>query len=179
MGAFFTNCNVRATDTSKCASVLKSSISLRALMTDSKNGWITAYDEESESQDIEILRRLAIKLSKELKTVAIGILVHDSDIFQYLIYENGKLIDQFDSKPDYFGPVGDEQKKEWRGNFGKLLPYAAKGTATSDFKRVAAKEYVVEEERAGEFAKLLGMDHSRATTGFKYLQETKHSFKLV
>ena len=179
MGASFTNCNVRTTDTAKCAKVLKSSSGLRALMTDSKNGWVTVYDEESESQDINILRRLAKRLSAELKTVAIGILVHDSDIFQYLFYENGELVDQFDSKPDYLGPVSDEQKKEWRGGFGKLLPYATKGSAISDFKRAAKKQCVVEEERAGEFSKLLGIDPSRAKTGFKYLQEAQHSFKLV
>jgi hypothetical protein len=179
MGAFFTNCNVRTTDTAKCARLLKSSSGLRAILTDSKKGWVTVYDEESESQGIEILRRLAKKLSAELKTVAIGVLVHDSDIFQYLFYENGELVDQFDSKPDYFGPVSEAQRKEWRGDFGKLLPYAAKGTALADFKRAAKKECVVEEERAGEFSKLLGMDPSRATTGFKYLQETQHSFKLV
>jgi hypothetical protein len=179
MGAFFTNCNVRTTDTKKCAKALESSSGLRALMTDSMNGWVTVYDEESESQDIEILRRLAKKLSAELKSAAIGVLVHDSDIFQYLIYENGELVDQFDSKPDYFGPVSEAQRKEWRGDFGKLIPYAAKGAAISDFKRAAKKECVVEEERADEFSKLLGIDHSRATTGFKYLQETQHSFKLV
>ncbi len=62
MGASFTNCNVRTTDTAKCAKVLKSSSGLRALLTDSQNGWVTVYyDEQSESQDIEILRRLAKK----------------------------------------------------------------------------------------------------------------------
>jgi len=179
MGAFLTNCNVRTADTAKCAKVLQSSIGMRALITDSKNGWITVYDEECESQDINILRRLAKKLSAELKTVAIGILVHDSDIFQYLVYEKGELVDQFDSKPDYFGPVSDEQKNEWRGDFGKLLPYATKGTTLSDFKRASKKQCVVEEERVGEFSKLLGIDPSRAQTGFKYTQKTQHSFKLV
>ena len=179
MGAFFTNCNVRTKDTAKCAKALASSISSRALMTDSKHGWITVYDAESESQNINILRHLANELSEKLKTVAIGILIHDSDILQYLVYENGKLVDQFDSKPDYSGPVSDAQKKEWRGHFSKLLPYAAKGTALSDFKRVAEKECVFEEERVGEFSKLLGIDPSRAGTGFKYSQETQHSLKLV
>jgi hypothetical protein len=99
--------------------------------------------------------------------------------FNILIYENGGLVDQFDSKPDYFGPVSDAQRTEWRGDFGKLLSYATKGTAISDFKRAAEKECVVEEERVGEFSKLLGLDPSRAMTGFKYAQETQHSFKLV
>jgi hypothetical protein len=92
MGAFFTNCNVRATDTAKCAKALASLISSRAFMTDSKNGWITVYEEGSESQDIDILRRLAKALSAELKTVAIAVLVHDSDVLQYLVYEKCKFV---------------------------------------------------------------------------------------
>ena len=179
MGASFTNCNVRTKNAAKCEKALASSMSSRALLTGSKNGWITVYDEESESQDVRILRRLAKKLSAELKTVAVGILVHDSDIFQYLVYENGVLIDQFDSKPDYFGPVSDAQKNEWRGDFSKLLPYATKGVASSRFKLVAEKKCLFEEERAGEFAELLGIDPSRAKTGFKYTQDAEHSFKLV
>ncbi|MGC2817877.1 MAG: ankyrin repeat domain-containing protein, partial [Candidatus Acidiferrum sp.] len=109
----------------------------------------------------------------------IATMVHDSDIFVYLVFENGEFVDQFDSKPDYFGPVTEAQRKEWRGDFSKLLPYAKKATALEDFKRVAAKEFVFEEERAGEFAQLLGIDPSRARTGFKYAQETKNRFKLI
>jgi ankyrin repeat protein len=38
---------------------------------------------------------------------------------------------------------------------------------------------IFEEERAGEFSQLLGIGPSRAKTGFKYVQETKHKFTLV
>lgn len=179
MGASFANCNVRTTHALKCAKALASSIGSRALMTDPKRGWITVYDEESESQGDKVLRGLAKTLSAKLKTVVISIFVHDSDIFHYLVYEKGELVDQFDSKPDYFGPLSDAHKKEWRGDFSKLLSYATKGTALSDFKRLAERDCLFEEERAGEFAELFGIDPSRAMTGFKYTQEAKHSFKLV
>jgi hypothetical protein len=179
MGAFFTNYHVRKVDAEVCAKALTTLISSRALVTDSKNEWTTVYDEQSDSQDIEVLRRLAKDLSSKLKTAVIAMMVHDSDIFVYLIYENGKLIDQFDSKPDYFGPVSGAQKKEWRGDFAKLIPYAKKKASTQDFNRIAEKETVFEEERAGEFSQLLGIDPSRAKTGFKYLQESKHKFRPV
>ena len=126
MGAFFTNYHIRKTDASRCAKALAAAIRSRALITDSKNGWTTVYDEESESQDVNVLHRLAKDLSSKLKTAVIAMMVHDSDIFVYLVYEDGELIDQFDSKPDYFGPVSEAQKKEWRGDFGKLLPFARK-----------------------------------------------------
>jgi hypothetical protein len=179
MGAFFTNYHVRKTDPAACTKTLAALINSRALVTDSKNGWTTIYDERSDSQDIEVLRGLAKNLSSKLKTAVIAMMVHDSDIFVYLIYENGELIDQFDSKPDYFGPVSEAQKQEWRGNFAKLIPYANKKASIQNFKRVARKAHVFEERSAGEFAQLLGIDPSRAKTGFKYVQETKHKFTLV
>lgn len=179
MGAFFTNCHVRTRDTAKCLKVLPSIIGKRALVTDCENDWITIYDEESESQDMKILRRLAENLSSKLKTVAMAMLVHDSDVLQYVVYDKGKLIDQFDSKPDYFGPVPDAQKQEWRGNFAKLLSYASKKTGLADFERAASRKLVVEEERAGQFGELLGIDADRAQTGFKYAQQTEHAHKLI
>jgi ankyrin repeat protein len=179
MGSFFTNYHVRNANAAACAKALTTLISSRALVTDAKNGWTTVYDERSESQNIEVLRELAKGLSSKLKTAVIAMMVHDSDIFVYLIYEKGKLIDQFDSKPDYFGPVSEAQKKEWRGDFAKVIPYAKKKASIQDFKRAAEKEIVFEEDRAGEFSQLLGIEQSHARTGFKYVQETKHKFKLV
>ncbi len=179
MGAFFTNYHVRTADATNCAKVLATRIRSRALITDSKNGWITVYDEQSESQDINVLHRLAKDFSTKLKTAVVAMMVHDSDIFVYLAFEKGELIDQFDSRPDYFGPVSEAHKKEWRGNFSKLLPYANKKASIRDFKRVAEKDLVFEEERVGEFSQLLGIDPARARTGFKYVQETRHKFTLI
>jgi ankyrin repeat protein len=179
MGASFTNYHVREVDAGACAKALTTLISSRAFVTDSQNGWTTVYDERSDSQDIEVLRGLAKGLSSKLKTAVIATMVHDSDIFVYLIYENGELIDQFDSKPDYFGPVSEAQKREWQGNFAKSLPYAKKKVSIQDFKRIAEKEHVFEEHRAVEFSQLLGIDASRARIGFKYAQETEHKFTLV
>jgi hypothetical protein len=179
VGAFFTNYHVRKTDAAACAKALAALISSRALVTDSKNGWTTVYDERSDSQDVEVLRGVAKGLSAKLKTAVIAMMVHDSDVFVYLLYKNGELIDQFDSKPDYLGSVSETQKKEWRSDFNKLLPYAKKKSSIQDFMRVVAKEFGFEEERAGELAQLLGIDPSRARTGFKYVEETKHEFTLI
>ncbi|HEY2461977.1 MAG TPA: ankyrin repeat domain-containing protein [Candidatus Acidoferrum sp.] len=179
MGSSFTNYQVRTNDAAKCAKVVAGCIASRAVLTDPQNGWITVYDEKSESQDIEVIRSLTKNLSSKLKTAVFAIVVHDSDIFVYLVYKNGQLLDRFDSKPDHFGPVGDAQKKEWVGNLDKLLSFAKKGTSVRDLQRVLKKEHVFEEERAAEFAKVLGWKADRARTGFKYIQETRHSFKLI
>lgn len=179
MGAFFTNCHVRTSDKSLCVKALQGTIHSRALISESKNGWITVYDESSESQDIEELRRLGQGISAGLKTAVFCFLVHDSDIFVYLLYDKGEFVDQFDSRPDYFGPVTDEHRREWAGNFGRLVKFAARGTTAEKIRKVLAKPQVVEEERAAQFAALVGIDQSRARLGFKYAQETKNDFQIV
>src|SRR5580658_7204363 len=116
MGAFFTNYHVRKAGAAACVKALTTLINSRALVTDSKNGWTTVYDERSDSQDIEVLRGLAKGLSSKLKTAVIAMTVHDGDVFKYVLFDNGEFVDQFDSKPDYFGPVSDAKRKEWAGN---------------------------------------------------------------
>jgi hypothetical protein len=180
MGASFANYHVRKIDAKNCARALTTLISSRALVTDSKNGWTTVYDEKSDSQDIEVLRRLAKGLSSKLKTAVVAMMVHDGDVFIYLLFDNGEIVDQFDSKPDYFGPVSDAKRREWAGNFSRLLRYAKKGTVLADLKHASDKKLKFDEdERASEFAKLLGIDPARASTGFKYVQETKHKLDLI
>ena len=179
MGMFFTNCHVRTSDKSSCVKALRRVIHSRALVTEPKNGWLTIYDETSESQDIEELIRLAKGISSKLKTAAFGFLVHDSDIFVYVLYDNGKFVDQFDSHPGCLGPVTDEHRKEWAGHFDRLLKFAARRTTVDAIKKVLAKPQLVEEERAAQFASLMGIDRERAQTGFKYAQRAANNFQLV
>jgi ankyrin repeat protein len=179
MGAFFTNCHVRTSDKSSCVKALKGIVRSRAMITDAKNGWITVYDEGSESQDIEELRRLGQGLSARLKTAVFCFMVHDSDIFVYLLYDKGKFVDQFDSHPDYFGPITAERRKEWAGTFGRLVKFAKRGTTAEKIGKVLAKPQTVEEKRTAQFAALMGIDQGRACVGFKYAQETANSYQIL
>jgi hypothetical protein len=72
-----------------------------------------------------------------LKAAVIAMLVHGGDVLMYLLFDNGELVDQFDSKPDYFGPVSDIKRKEWAGNFNGLLRYAKKGTSLADVEKAS------------------------------------------
>jgi len=106
-------------------------------------------------------------------------MVHDSDIFMYLLFDKGKLVDQFDSKPDYFGPVSKEQHVEWAGHVKRIVKYAAPGATTEAIQKCLKRRQIVEDDRAGEFAALMGIDADRARLGFKYAQETKNDFEMV
>jgi hypothetical protein len=149
------------------------------MVTEPANGWITIYDETSESQDLEELRRVGKTISSRLKTAVFCFMVHDSDIFVYLLHEKGKLVDQFDSRPDYFGPVTDQHRQEWAGHFEKLVKFTKPKTEADRIARVLKESQIVEEERAVQFATLFGIDQQRAREGFKYAKEAKHNYDTV
>jgi ankyrin repeat protein len=179
MGAFLTNYHVRISDKAACIQALKSIIRSRAMVTEPANGWITIYDETSESQNLEELRRVGKTISSRLKTAVFCFMVHDSDIFVYLVYEKGKLVDQFDSRPDYFGPVTDQHRQEWAGNFDKLVKFAESDTKADRIAKALKESQIVEEERAVQFATFFGIDQQRAREGFKYAKEAKHNYDIV
>lgn len=179
MGSSFTNCHVRTSDANQCAKAASGLIRTRALLTESKKGWITLYDETSESQDIAELARIAKGLSAKLATDVLTILLHDSDVFVYQAYRSGKLTDQFKSRPDYFGEVSNTERKKWAGNFEKLLPLASAGVSVEKIRRVLGREAVLQEELVAAFARLMGIDAARAGTGFRYVQQSPHKLRLV
>jgi len=179
MGAFLTNYHVRTSDKVACIKAIKGIIRSRAIITEPANGWITIYDETSESQDLAELRRVGKAISSKLKSAVFCFTVHDSDIFVYLLYENGGFVDQFDSRPDYFGPVTDQHRQEWAGHFDKLLKFTKPKTKSDRIAKVLKEFQIVEEERAVRFGALFGIDRQRVREGFKYAKEAKHSYEIV
>src|SRR5579872_3260930 len=81
MGASFTNYQVRSQDVGACIKAVGTVARTSALVSDCVNGWITVYDEQSESQDTSELERIAKQLSAKLATDVFAFLLHDSDVF--------------------------------------------------------------------------------------------------
>src|ERR1700739_2798895 len=122
MGTSFTNCQVRSTAANAVATALAPLLKSRAYISRASGGWVTVYDEATESQDSKLLIKLAKELSKALRTEVFGFLVHDSDIAVYYRVQNGELVDEFDSCPDYFGnEVSAAERARVRGVTEKLL----------------------------------------------------------
>ena len=179
MGVSFTNYQIRARSVSHCAKAIAQVVSSRALVTDQKNGWITLYDEASDAQDIKEIRRLAKSLSAKTAAPVLALLVHDSDVLLYLLYDRGRLTDQFDSHPGYFGPVSATQRKKWSGHFARLAKLAPHKTTASAVRDALTNSQAFAETRAGEFARLLGIEPSRALQGFRQAQEATNDYQLI
>ncbi len=179
MGASFTNCHVRTSNFDLCSKALSEVASARAFLTAPKKGWISVYDEASETQDLAEVERVAKGLSKRIQMDVIALLLHDSDVFIYQAYRKGKLVDQFNSQPDYFGPVTASKRKKWAGNPDKLRALAPPGVTAERIGRVLKKKVLFQEELTAAFARLMGISADRACTGFRYVAESPNAHKLV
>jgi hypothetical protein len=167
MGAFYGSIHLRTHDREAVRRILEevsSKEGCKFWLSPVIGGWISAYPENS-GQDGRISKAIAKHFPGEM----LHTVVHDDDAFIYLFYCTGKLVDEFNSRPDYFGEVSDKEKKRVRGNpkaFQSLLP------EESDRQKLAAL-LESDEAFAGDllqrFAELLNL--SNALSSYEYLED--------
>ena len=166
MGSFFVNVNVRATDRQAVEKEVKALNTAAAWVTGAKNGWITIYEEGASTQDEDRIRKLTERVSAGLKAPAIAFLVHDSDFLCYWLFDDGRLIDDFNSCPDYFDEGANEDALTGRPDV--LLKYCPPGTKLGDVEQVLSdKEQVFAENQLTKLADLLEIDSMRAGVDYR------------
>ncbi len=69
-----------------------------------RNGWISAYDELCD-RDPSMLPRLARELSDAVGVVAISFAVEEGAVARYRVYDRGRMLDEYLSVPEYYGPL--------------------------------------------------------------------------
>jgi hypothetical protein len=68
-----------------------------------RNGWIGVYDELC-GREPELLRRLARELSDRVG-LAIAIGVEAGQVVRYVVFDRGRMVDEYLSVPDFHGPL--------------------------------------------------------------------------
>jgi ankyrin repeat protein len=109
----------------------------------------------------------------------LALLVHDSDVFVYLLYDHGRLTDQFDSHPGYFGPVNAAQHKKWSGHFAPLAKLALRKTAATAIRDAPSSSGTFAQERATQLARMLGIEPARALLGFRQAHESGSDYQPI
>jgi hypothetical protein len=184
MGDSYVNYQIRTTDPAAVVAVAEQYISARALVSPERNGWVTIYDETSDQPDQAEIDRLAHDLSLALRAPLFVFFVHDSVLLAYFLFdEEGCLIDEFNSAPDYFGDIAsDEARQRLAGNPISLEPYCKSGTSRADIEAVlnyarAPREggfatSIPADQRLRHLAAVLGIDGRRATLGFNLIVQS-------
>jgi hypothetical protein len=69
-----------------------------------RGGWISVYDELAD-RDPTTLRRLARELSDRLGAVVVSLGVEEGAVVRFLLLDRGRLLDEYLSIPEYYGPL--------------------------------------------------------------------------
>jgi hypothetical protein len=174
MGGFWGSVQVRGEDREPVRSAVEriATEGRRFLIGPPLGGWIGVYPSGS-GQDFGVGKDLAARLPGEL----IAMLVHDEDVFAYEYHRDGDRIDQYDSRPDYFHEVSDEERRSLRGRPEVLEHLARDPTAfAAVWERLAAqavKQEVFASDLLLAFAEALGIHN--ALTSYEYLKEDEET----
>ena len=170
MGLFCANFHFRTTDDRALSEALNRRGITRYRVVPAKNGWTSLYEEQASEQDDRRIRDLASGLSEDVKVAAIAFLVHDSDIACYWLFDDGQLLDEYNSDPDYFGD-SDGPKRPAGGRPDVLLRYCRAGVRREDLAAILAEETVrattFAEHLIERLAKALGIDRHRAIADYR------------
>jgi hypothetical protein len=69
-----------------------------------RSGWISVYDELAD-RDPTALRRLARELSDRLGAVVVSLGVEEGAVARFLLLDRGRVLDEYLSVPEYYGPL--------------------------------------------------------------------------
>lgn len=175
MGNFYTNITLRTERHDDVVAALRD-LEREAYVSPADKGCVVVFDQETEDQDFEGLKKLAGALSSALRCPALAVLVHDDDILMYSLHEDGKQRDEYNSSPSYFeGGPGAEPE----GGDPAVLCRAFGVASISGVEEVlhtprAAGDddgYVFEHERHEALVEALRIPAFAVACGFNYLEE--------
>ena len=109
MGCFYGSMQIRGEDREAVRVVLERMARAdknRFWLGPHLGGWIGVYSNLL-GQDPSIAEDLARRLPGEL----FHVMVHDDDVFAYDYYRDGHRVDQYCSRPDYFGSLPERERK--------------------------------------------------------------------
>ena len=167
MGNFYTNHVLPTADAERVVAVLESR-GRRAYVAVA-GGTTFVYDERSDSQDLDELRRLAELLSRECRLPVLAACNHDDDVLWLALAEQARAVDVYESAPGYFD--GDHAPPRIANVKRLCLAFGAAG-AGMEVERLLAEPrstFTLEVDRHRALLRALGVDSDAAFLGYGYV----------
>ncbi|MBX3368342.1 MAG: hypothetical protein KF912_13600 [Phycisphaeraceae bacterium] len=104
MGVFLTNITLRGVAPQRVSDWLRKN-ERQVFVSGEVRGCTVVCDSVCDEQEPESLAELGAALSKDLKCPALGAMVHDSDVLILMLFEQGRVVMDYNSAPSYFEDV--------------------------------------------------------------------------
>ena len=166
MGAFFDGVYVRGADRQTLMDELAGladELNCCFLVAPEIRGWTAIYS--SREQDSKVAEAIHRRLKFEL----LYTLLHDSDLFCYDYYRDGELVDQFNSRPNYFGKISARRRQSQLGKPRELRGLLKKPGDEFELRRLLMSDSSGDPFHAHNlldgFARLLGLPNVATSYG--------------
>jgi hypothetical protein len=168
MGLSCVNMHFRSTDDKALTAAVKKRGLSRFRVLPAEGGWTTLYEERASEQDDQRIRELTVGLSRELKVAAIAFMVHDSDIACYWLYENGGLLDEYNSCPNYWDDDATGKGTPSGGRTDVLVRFCRPDVTADQLTAILHQDTIFAENVIEQLAAALGIDEGRALADFRH-----------
>lgn len=157
MGFFYSNITLQTINQQDVALYLNG-LQRNSFVLPAHKGFVTVCDEDSDTFNTQAIESLSGQLSEHFACLAIAVVNFDDDVLWYQVYQDGNLLDQYNSNPDYFetgahgGPTG--------GDANLLCKILDKPKGVGKVEKILLAPhgggYILENDRHSDLAKALG-----------------------
>jgi hypothetical protein len=130
--------------------------------------WIGVYPFMTED-DFSYLKETTEKMSAQLELPVFGFMVPRGEVFRFVLFDTGKMLDEYDSSPA-IDPTARG------GTTAILLRHCLNGTSADQLEELLRKPDTADSQAgfgdrtASGMARLLGIPRAQMCTGYNYLK---------
>lgn len=165
MGNFYTNFTLYKTEPKRIVKSLRG-MEREAYVSKPQGDCLFVYDKVCDDQDVEEIKQVGQRLSRDLNVPVFAIMNHDDDILCYWLFDQGKVLDEYNSNPGYF----DGEEGSPRGGNADLLAQAfsalKRREAIESILQGGEEEYDFAIDRHEALAQALGIPFDYACLGY-------------
>lgn len=146
MGLFYSNLTVYRPARPALLTELQR-LKRKAFLSPSYGGYTVVFDKLMDDQDTNAIERLGKSVTKTLSCSALAAVLHDDDVLYLWMFQNGRVVDRYNSSPAYFDAHSEPRPPD--GGNAKVLCEAFDHPETTDRVQKLLRTDLLEEDLPG------------------------------